>query len=265
MKSMWAFVLCVFVFCLPACGQAPQRVTVVTYNIHRGVGEDGRLDLKRTAEVIRRLKPDVVALQEVDNGTRRSDGVDQAKVLGELTGMHARFGAALPNFDGGQYGEAILSRWPITKTMVHPLPADRGYETRAALAVRIEPTDGEPFWFVGTHLDHTSPDTQRRKQVEALNEKLIGHDMGPTILAGDFNAEPGDAPMRMLFEHWRDAMAGQSSQQAGTWPADQPRVRIDYVLCRPAAAWRVVIAEVIEEKAASDHRPVRVVLDRVSD
>ncbi|HEY3237285.1 MAG TPA: endonuclease/exonuclease/phosphatase family protein, partial [Polyangiaceae bacterium] len=85
---------------------------LVTYNTHHGECVDGRFELERLAAIIRSLDPDLVGLQEVDNLTVRSGNVDQARVLGELTGMRHAFGRAM-DFDGGEYGEAVLSRWPI--------------------------------------------------------------------------------------------------------------------------------------------------------
>lgn len=249
---------------LVACAQTPQRVRVLTYNIHIGIGEDGVRDLQRTAKLITSLAPDVVALQEVDSGTKRSLGVDQAAKLGALTGMHARFGAALPKFDGGQYGEAVLSRWPITQTRLVPLPADAGFETRAALAIEIAPGDpSKPFWFIGTHLDHTRDDAQRLKQIAALNAALADDAHQPAILAGDFNAEPESEAMAAVLERWTDTQPGAEAPQWGTWPSKQPTIRIDYVLVRPAGAWRVVQAKVIDDRITSDHRPVLVVLERL--
>src|SRR5690606_14987157 len=90
----------------------PLRVRVMAYNIHHCLGIDGELDVERIAGVINAANPDLVTLQEVDNRTERSDRVDQAAELGRLTGMHARFGRAIDH-QGGEYGQAILSRWPI--------------------------------------------------------------------------------------------------------------------------------------------------------
>ena len=95
-------------FALCACGSPePFRLRVLSYNIHHGQGTDGRFDLARLAEVIDRLEPDLVALQEVDHRTRRAKGVDQAAELGRLTGMHSWFGKAM-DFSGGGYGDSPL-------------------------------------------------------------------------------------------------------------------------------------------------------------
>jgi endonuclease/exonuclease/phosphatase family metal-dependent hydrolase len=264
MKMMAAFVVVTLVLCgvaraddIEVDSAQPVRLRVMSYNIHLGIGMDGKLDLARTAKLIVSHKPDLVALQEVDNKTRRTGGVDQTAELAKLTGLHGQFGKAMDH-DGGQYGEAVLSRWPILKAENFPLPGDLGYEPRAALMVRVGVHQVGPLWFVGTHLDHTRNAKQRRMQIDKLDEVLLRDDRLPAILAGDFNAEPSSDEMRRVFKHWTDA--GPSHDQL-TWPADKPRMRIDYILYRPQSRWRVLHAEVIDEPLVSDHRPVLVELE----
>jgi endonuclease/exonuclease/phosphatase (EEP) superfamily protein YafD len=107
-------------------------------------------------------------------------------------------------------------------------------------------------------LDHTRNAKQRRMQIDKLDEVLLRDDRLPAILAGDFNAEPNSDEMRRVFKHWTDA--GPSHDQL-TWPADKPRIRIDYIFYRPQSRWRVHHAEVIDEPLVSDHRPVLVELE----
>lgn len=233
---------------LASRGQAQENapvLRVLTYNIHHGEGTDGRFDYDRLATIIRRLEPDVVAVQEVDRGTRRADGVDQAERLAALTGMGAVFGNAL-YYSGGEYGEAILSRFPLDHVRAHHLPFRFGQEPRTALEVTVTPDNGlPPFVFVGTHLCHQSGET-RLDQVKELN-RIVSGQAGPVILAGDFNARPGSDPMAFLAERgWLDAVA--------------PRSRIDYVLVRQSDPWRVKSVEIPDEPVASDHMPVLVVL-----
>ena len=235
------------------------RVRVLTYNIHHGEGTDGKLDLARTAAVIKPLKPDVVALQEVDKKTTRSRGVDQAAELGKLTEMHVAFGKAM-DFAGGQYGEAILSRYPLTEVQVHSLPFTEGCEPRCALAARVRlGEDGPEIMFAGTHLEHAKA-SLRLCQAQKLNPALAAKNALPTILAGDFNDVPDSPAIKVLQPHWTDATAGQPDP---TWPSDQPRMKIDYVFFRPVDGWRVVEKQVINEPVASDHRPLLVVLEWV--
>src|SRR5688572_23492710 len=130
---------------------APE-ITVLTYNIHHGEGSDGKIDLERIARIITAKKADLVALQEVDKGTKRSGGVDQAKELGRLTGMNYVFGRAIDH-QGGEYGQAILSRWPIKEHAVHALPQREGRERRIAVVAKIDAPITN-LVFASTHLDH---------------------------------------------------------------------------------------------------------------
>lgn len=243
----------------PGWAADPPTVRILTYNIHHGEGNDGRLDLERIGALIQRLAPDVVALQEVDVETTRSRGVDQAARLGELTGMHVAFGKAM-DYAGGRYGEAILSRQPLADVQTLALPFVSGCEPRAVLSARIRlAPNGLEFVFFATHLEHANVEL-RQLQAQALTT-LPGIATGqPAILAGDLNAVPGSPAMQAVLEHWSDATADRPEP---TCPSDQPKVKIDYVLFRPASGWRVAEAKVVDERVASDHRPLLVVLERV--
>src|SRR5712692_11135736 len=98
-------------------GRAPsvkKALRVMTYNIHVGVGMDKKLDLQRIADVINREHPDLVGLQEVDRGVKRTEGLDEIAELARMTKMEYAFAHNL-DYQGGQYGVAILSRFPILK------------------------------------------------------------------------------------------------------------------------------------------------------
>ena len=242
-RAGWFFGLVyLLVFFCPLLAAQAERLRVLTYNIHHGEGSDGKFDYERLAGKIVELRPDVAVLQEVDRGTQRAGGVDQAARLAELTGMDFVFGRAMP-YDGGEYGLAILSRFPIERSETYPLPFDFGQEPRALLRARIVPDNGLPvFDCWGTHLCHQSEDS-RVRQVKQIRWVLRKFEGAPVVLAGDFNALPGSAPMEaMLADDWLDATAPQSE--------------IDYVLIRWRDAWRVVKVVVLEDRTVSDHRPV---------
>lgn len=225
--------------------QSPQTLRVLTYNIHHGEAMDELFDYERLAKVINDLSPDLVALQEVDEGTERASGVDQAALLGKLCNMHYAFGQAMP-YQGGRYGEAILSRFPILKTTVHPLPYRPEREPRAAIEVWIEPEGIGPLRFVGTHLCHQD-DEVRTHQTTRLAQVLGSEGGPPVILAGDFNARPGSNPMGVLLDAgWTDVVAPQS--------------RIDYILIRSSDPWEIQEVTVVDEPVVSDHDPILAVL-----
>jgi endonuclease/exonuclease/phosphatase family metal-dependent hydrolase len=232
---------------------AKPTVRVLSYNIHHGEGTDGKLDLPRLAKAIRAADPDVVALQEVDDKTKRTKGVDQTAELARLTGLHGAFGKAI-DFEGGGYGQAVLGRVPLGKGVVHTLPGEPDREQRIAFAVPLK-LDGHEFTFATTHLHHQSDDF-RQKQAAKLTE-VFADSKTPVIVAGDLNADPGSKPLGILTPNWTVT----TGEELFTFPAAKPTKQIDYVLFRPQEAFKVVGVKVIAEAVASDHRPLLAVLE----
>jgi len=237
---------------LPGCQagsvkpQTPLTLRVLSYNIHHGEAMDKKFDYPRLAKVIKDLSPDLVALQEVDVGTERASGVNQVALLGRLCKMHHAFGQAMP-YQGGRYGDAVLSRFPIESIAVHPLPYRFEQEPRVAVEVRIQPEGIGPIAFVSTHLCHQKVENrvEQTRRIQWLFPKPEGC---PVILAGDFNARPSSEPMKVLLDvGWKDAVA--------------PRSIIDYVLVRSCDPWKVKEATILDETVVSDHKPVLVVLE----
>ena len=133
---------------------APDTIRVLAYNIHHGEGMDSVLDLARIAALIRDADPDLVALQEVDSVVERTERTDQAAELGRLTGMEYRFGSFMP-YQGGAYGMAVLSRWPIEEETNWRL--SDGAEPRTALGVRVRTESDQTLVLVGIHF-YRSPE-----------------------------------------------------------------------------------------------------------
>lgn len=232
-------------------------IRVLTYNIYHGetVNAPTKFDLDLLARVINDTKPDVVALQEVDFLTNRARNLDLVTELGQRTKMAPLFGRAM-KFDGGEYGEGILSRYSFLSTKNHPLVAQQGKEPRSALEINIIIKSGDTVRFVGTHLDHTRDATDRINQANQLND-LFTNNNKPTILAGDLNAVSDSDAMKILFKKWNKTYLSDIP----THPADKPTKTIDFILYRPVDRWRVIETTVIDEKFASDHLPVLSVLE----
>lgn len=240
-------------------------IRILSYNIHIGIGLDKALELERIAAIIREQQADLVALQEVDRNAERSQRIDQPAELARLTGMHVVFGRTLfhgPSAESGEYGNAVLSRFPIATSQNHELPAAPGVEPRCALEIRVEwPTPGQqplPIRFIATHFDHTS-EANRIAAAETLNALAESSPELPTFLAGDLNATPDTEPVRMLRQRWELAGAPDAYP---SFPADAPTRQIDYILYRPAESWNPVDVHVVDEAVASDHRPILAVLQR---
>ncbi|MEX2180442.1 MAG: endonuclease/exonuclease/phosphatase family protein [Gemmatimonadaceae bacterium] len=235
---------------------ARSEIRVVTYNIRHSRGMDGRPDLTRTAGTLGRLAPDIVGLQEVDRGTERSARVHQADSLGRLLGLHPAFGAFMA-YDGGEYGMAVLSRFPIRRTA--PLRLPDGNEPRIALLVEVELGSGERILIVNVHFDWVADDGYRFEQATALAAVLDTIGL-PVILLGDFNDQPGSRTIERFRARFAEAAKDPGARF--TFPATDPAKEIDFIFAAPVAAWRVRSAEVIDDRMASDHRPVLAVLAR---
>ncbi len=259
----WAAALAVLAAGLTAvaASQSPAppvpRVRVLSYNIHHAEGVDKVLDLERIARVISAAQPDLVALQEVDRRATRSRGIDQPAELGRLTGLGAVFGPNIP-LQGGDYGNAVLSRWPIARYENHRLPNTDAGEQRGVLEVHLEaPVTRAPIVLWATHFDHRSNDAERRASAQAIEARLLRQLDRPALLVGDLNDVPASPTLRLLGTMWTRS----NTDILPTIPVGKPARQIDYVLYRPANRWRVIETRVLDEAVASDHRPFLAVLD----
>ncbi len=256
--SLLAGISLLALFVAPTVADEPVRVRVLSYNIHHGEGTDGRLDLERIAEVIRSAEPDVVALQEVDRGVARTGGLDEPTILARLTGMTALFERNIP-YQGGEYGNAVLSRLPVRGHRNVFLPALTEGEQRGVLVVDLTAPDGRaPLRVLATHLDFHPPDDERMASAELIN-KLVTEEAPdrPTILMGDLNSLPDSRVLAAFDTNWVRA----NPEPVPTFPAARPTRQIDYVLVRPVEGWRNVEVRVLDAPVASDHRPILAVLE----
>ncbi len=253
-----AFLCALCVLCVENSSHAelPQEIRVVTYNIHHGEGIDGKLDLERIAAVINAEKPDLVGLNEVDQGCGRSQGIDEPAVLAKLTGMTHVFEKNIDH-DGGKYGNAILSRLPIVRHENHKLPSDYEGEQRGVLEVEVG-NENESLLFLCTHLDYRPNDHERLASIKTIENVVATSDGQPVILAGDLNATPDSKVMETFVKNW----GRSNAEPLATFPAAKPEKQIDYILFRPATEWEVVETRVLDEAVASDHRGMMAVLRR---
>lgn len=240
----------------------PFPIRTLVYNIHAGADAAGERNLERVADLIVRSRADVVLLQEVDRNTARSGSVDQLARLADLTKLHSAFGRTL-HYQGGEYGIAILSRWPIVRDTLLPLPvqppqerAGGSYEPRGLLHATIATTGGT-LHVLNTHLDASAEDHYRLQEmarVLLVANRLMASDSA-VLLGGDFNATPESKVIALVRQSaFRDAWLECGGLRPGsTYPANAPRKRIDYLLVPPAV--RCDSASVIES-LASDHRPI---------
>ncbi len=245
------------------CGKSgfaelPKELRVIAYNIHHGEGTDGEIDLERIAGVLNAEKPDLVAVNEVDQGTNRTHKIDMPAELARLTGMRAIFEKNIDH-DGGKYGNAILTRLPVRRHQNHKLPSNYEGEQRGVLEIELGAEgDDETLLFLATHLDYRPDDAERMASVKKIEEILTDRRDQPTILAGDLNASPDSRVMAAFAKTWKRA----NDKDLATFPAHGPEKQIDYILVRPADRWEAIETRVLDEAVASDHRPILAVLRR---
>ncbi|QDS89070.1 Endonuclease/Exonuclease/phosphatase family protein [Rosistilla ulvae] len=239
----------------------PLRLRVLSYNIHHGAGVDSKLDLQRIADVILSVEPDMVALQEVDKNVKRSGDVDQPAELARLTKMNVVFGANI-DLQGGHYGNAILSRFPIIRHENHRLPNIDDGEQRGMIEAEIAlPKSNQPLLLLATHLDHRPDQRERLASAKFINERLAGHPQLPALLAGDMNARPDSETLRQFKTKWTSA----NEKPMATYPVNPPTIQIDFILHSPAKRWKIIECKVLDEAVASDHRAIFAVLELQTD
>ncbi len=279
---------------------------LVTYNIQYSKGKDGRFDLERIANAVK--EADIICLQEVVRNVDQVPDQDQPERLGELLGEHywvygpcADLDASIRNDDGtvqnrrSQFGNMVLSRWPILSSRLILLPKVRTYDAgsaqRGALEAIVDTPSG-PLRVYSLHLDHLSS-RQRVAEIRYLLPRLFavpaegasftgpawwGPDQ-PTeltdfVVMGDFNLSPTMAEYAevvgepdyyygstlagdRLADSW--TLAGNPMDEGITWYDDADNftsgLRLDYGFVSPGMASRVSAAWIDDRADGSDHQP----------
>ena len=228
---------------------ADTSLTIMTYNIHHGRGLDGEVDLERLAQVIRAEDPDVVCLQEVDRGMDRTDGLDMPAFFAAALDMEVVYQTNL-RIGEGEYGNATLSRYPITDHEDWSLPGPEEAEPRGCLKTTID-VNGVAVHVLNTHMG--LDEEERKAQAGSILDRMPD---GPVILAGDVNEETGAPAINAFLEVFQDTFTQHTGDVEYTFRADDPRRRIDYILATPhldVLSSRVIASE--EAQIASDHLP----------
>lgn len=250
----------------PAHVRQRQTVRIMTYNVHSCIGMDGKLSPARIARVIAQCDPDIVALQELDVGRLRTQAVDQAHAIAQELKMEFHFHPAM-TLEEEQYGDAVLSRFPMRLVKAGPLPTLNGrahLEPRGALWTLLD-VDGAHLHLINTHLGLVAE--ERMRQAEALTgPDWLEHPQlqGPTVLCGDFNALPGSKVCRCILRRLADAqLVLNGHRPKHTFFTRYPIGRIDHVFVSPDL--EVVAVEVPRNdmiRRASDHLPLVVEVKR---
>jgi endonuclease/exonuclease/phosphatase family metal-dependent hydrolase len=228
--------------------KSPATVRVMTWNIHGAAGGNPRFDLAGVLELIQRWDADIIALQEVDS--RRVDARrerirdDPFEVLLDALGKHGMCAKSITTSDG-DYGQMLISRWPITHSEVHDISFPER-EPRRAVRADIATPQG-PIRIIATHLGLSIG--ERRGQAKSLLA-MTGAPTMTTLVVGDFNDWfwPGSVRAALSRE-----LPGYTRYR--TFPSRCPLLRLDRIYCRPGNA---LIRSYIDGQArlCSDHLPI---------
>ncbi|WP_419897010.1 endonuclease/exonuclease/phosphatase family protein [Roseomonas sp. USHLN139] len=215
----------------------------MTWNIHGGIGRDGRYDLERVIALIRRHRPDLLAVQEIDSRPKHRPTPFQA--LKEVFAGHDMVAETMQGAEEGAYGHMLFSRWPMRDAAIHDLSVERR-EPRSAILARIE-TPAGTLGVMATHLGLRWRERQRQARRLAA---LVRAQEGPLVVMGDFNDWSWRGPVWRALSPLLPARTAHRS-----FPAHFPLLRLDEIFCRPAGllgrSWRDR-----DGAAASDHLPV---------
>lgn len=219
-------------------------VRVLTWNIHGAVGRNPRFDLARVVELIDRWDPHVVALQEVDSRRDKAAGINPFEFLQRELGEHGIGAKSITTADG-DYGQMLISRWPMTGTTIHDLSYQER-EPRRAIESTIETPLGK-LRFVATHLGLSLH--ERRAQTHRLVE-IAGKGPETAVMAGDFNDWLWVGSVRAALSRVLPART-----HLRTFPSSRPMLKLDRIFCRPHDA---LVASFTDREArrVSDHLPV---------
>ena len=228
---------------------------VMSYNIHHAnpPARKGMIDLDGIVAALSAENPDFIALQEVDVLTRRSGKLDEAQILAEKLGMHMYFAKAI-EYDGGDYGVAILSKYPIQDAKTYRLPTIRGVETepRVLATASISLPNGKKILIGSTHLDSENDHATRDLQIAEI-KRIVMNSEDPFVLGGDFNATPESTVIAALDEF----MTRSCLTSCGfTFPVVMPKTTIDYIAVSKNKGLTFKNHAVVQQHTASDHLPI---------
>ncbi|MBU8900556.1 endonuclease [Corallococcus sp. H22C18031201] len=203
------------------------ELTLVSYNIHSGIGLDGVFDLARVGQVLREVNADILALQEVGDFRGQTPCEDQPEHLAELLGMHLAFG---PNvvLNGRRYGNAILTRLPICRSKNYDLSVPRR-EPRGALRCDLDLGAGQLLHVFSLHMG-LSVGERRRQEALLLSADILRDAVrkDPVVVCGDFNSW-GPGPVPALVRRALHDTALALRVPARTYPTRWPLLRLDRI------------------------------------
>ncbi|MBF0363009.1 MAG: endonuclease/exonuclease/phosphatase family protein [Oligoflexia bacterium] len=230
-----------------------QSFKVMTYNIRHGLGIDNVIDTNRIVEVIKKVNPHFLALQELDKETTRVARVNQPAVLAQKLGMHYVFAPAM-NFMEGEYGIAFFSTEPIKSWKTIPLLGAND-EPRVLLIVTTSFKEKTLVFFV-SHF--TLDEEVVNKHISLLEEYLstISNSNQEIIFMGDLNFTPDSPQANRLRNNFIFPVSDFPTLL--TYPAPNPTMQIDFILQKKSPLSHIRLNNIfsIYHPTASDHFPL---------
>lgn len=238
-----------------------KTLKLMTYNIHNGVGRDGRYRLDRVLNVIESQAPDIVALQEVDNGVGRSDYDDQTQYLACALNMNCLH--CVTRATGhGTYGISVLSKHPIIHSQRYDITHHSSREPRACLRVDLQVGSGAVLHVFNCHLGLTALERHYQQRAMLSEAILLSRDLEhPVVLMGDFNDRPLPVVHNRLRLYFKDAYLSTGKRYGPTFRLGPLRFCLDHIYTSPEVhvddCW--VVRDGLTH-VASDHRPLLAVI-----
>ena len=247
MKKIAYIILTIIPVLLASCGGS-EELCIMSYNVRHCRGMDNKIDYKRTADVLNRVSPHFVALQELDSATSRSNGKVCIEELGKETGMHASYASAI-KFGGGSYGIGLLSKEkPLSSTSI---PLESSGEARRLLVVEFD-----KYIVACTHFPLNDEDREASARIvcDALKDYRK-----PLFFAGDMNSYP-DTPEQALMKEYFTIL---NNTAECTFPSINPKECIDYIYClKNGYGYTVKESRTLYgDSIASDHLPIYTVVE----
>jgi endonuclease/exonuclease/phosphatase family metal-dependent hydrolase len=228
-----------------------RTLRIVTYNIHRCRGLDGRTIPSRIADVIRSIEPDVIALQEVIGAGPNSSG--QAEELGAQLGMGWVM-APTRHLRGCLFGNVVLSRHPITHHAQYDL-SWKTCEPRCCQRVDLD-LGGRLLHLYNVHFGTAI--LERRVQAERLAGIVSDRRVtGPKVVLGDFNEWTRGPASALLSDRLHGVDLSAHLRRRRTYPGVLPLVHLDHIYhAGPVDVRRVELVRTRRSLIASDHLPL---------
>jgi endonuclease/exonuclease/phosphatase family metal-dependent hydrolase len=235
--------------------ETSKPIRIATYNIHKARGLDGRTRPDRIVNVLKGLKADVIALQEVVSTPNKNPEENQAEYIANELGMSYCSGENRKH-KGGSYGNVTLSRLPIVNYKNHDLSV-HGRERRGVLRADLE-YEKSLLHVFNVHLGTAF--LERRHQARSLLTSAILLDeqlVGMRVLLGDFNEWTRGLVTKMLSERMADIDVKKYLKRSRTYPGILPFLHLDHIYYDPPL--KVTSLKVERSRktiVASDHVPL---------